>query len=93
MTKDELIQKIESEWNNLQSALDGLTEHAFIETVRTLTGRMTILMIAHRLTSLRYCDNVVLIEQGRIVDSGSYDYMCAHSSYFLTQLGTAAHDG
>jgi ABC-type multidrug transport system fused ATPase/permease subunit len=75
------------------SALDGLTEHAFIETVRTLTGRMTILMIAHRLTSLRYCDNVVLIEQGRIVDSGSYDYMCAHSSYFLTQLGTAAHDG
>ncbi|MGD9685439.1 MAG: ABC transporter ATP-binding protein [Desulfobacter sp.] len=68
------------------SALDGVTEHALIETIRTFSQKMTIIMIAHRLTSLRYCDNIFLIEHGKIVDSGSYDYMCDHNKYFATTL-------
>jgi ABC-type multidrug transport system fused ATPase/permease subunit len=71
------------------SALDGLTEHAFIETVRALSGRMTILMVAHRLTSLRYCDTVFLLEQGRVIASGSYENMCSGNGYFISQHGTA----
>lgn len=68
------------------SALDGVTENAFIETIHSLSPKMTIIMIAHRLTSLRYCNTVFHISHGKIVDSGSYDYMCENNEYFFTQL-------
>ena len=69
------------------SALDGLTENAFIETVQSFSDKMTIIMVAHRLTSLRYCDVIYLLESGKIVDSGNYDYMCRNNQYFMTQMG------
>jgi ABC-type multidrug transport system fused ATPase/permease subunit len=52
------------------SALDGETEAAVMEALGALGGTRTIIMIAHRLTSLRRADTVHVVEDGRIVASG-----------------------
>lgn len=52
------------------SALDGETEAAVMGALGALGGTRTIIMIAHRLTSLRQADTVHVIEDGRIVASG-----------------------
>lgn len=54
------------------SALDNDTEAALISSVESLGSEMTILMVAHRLTTLRNCDVLVELEGGRIKRVGSY---------------------
>jgi ABC-type multidrug transport system fused ATPase/permease subunit len=54
------------------SALDGLTEQAVMEAIDSLQGSRTIIIIAHRLTTLRKCDRIYVVERGSIVDSGTF---------------------
>ena len=55
------------------SALDGETEAAVMDALVALAGRRTIIMIAHRLTSLRRADTVHVLEAGRLIASGPPD--------------------
>jgi ABC-type multidrug transport system fused ATPase/permease subunit len=55
------------------SALDTATEAGVMEAVRALRGEKTILIIAHRLTTVAHCDVVHRLEAGRIVASGRLD--------------------
>lgn len=55
------------------SALDGFTEDAIMDAIHSLSGKKTILMIAHRITTLRECDLIYMMKNGKIVDSGSYE--------------------
>ena len=55
------------------SALDDVTEASIIDAVQRLGRKYTVLMIAHRLTTLRDCDVIYRLDQGRIVQRGSYD--------------------
>ena len=52
------------------SALDGATEKEIMGTISSLRGSVSILLIAHRLSTVEICDTIYRIEQGRIVDSG-----------------------
>lgn len=54
------------------SALDGQTEAAISETINALKGNVTVLMIAHRLSSVRNADKVIYIDKGRIQASGTF---------------------
>lgn len=64
------------------SALDTLTEKAVMEAVQEIRGNKTIVLIAHRLSTVRHCDRIYLLEQGRVVDSGCYDDLVASSETF-----------
>ena len=55
------------------SALDNLTEQAVMEAVRNIGNRKTIILIAHRLTTVRDCDQILVLEKGRLVGQGRYD--------------------
>jgi ATP-binding cassette subfamily B protein len=55
------------------SALDNETEKAVMEAVEGLSDEVTIIIIAHRLTSLRHCDRLVEIANGKIGRIGSYN--------------------
>jgi ABC-type multidrug transport system fused ATPase/permease subunit len=55
------------------SALDNLTERAVMEAVNSLSRAKTIILIAHRLTTIRTCDTIYLLEHGRLSASGPYD--------------------
>jgi ATP-binding cassette, subfamily B, bacterial PglK len=54
------------------SALDSETEREIIEEIARLKGEKTMIVIAHRLTTLQYCDRIYRLEQGRIVEISSY---------------------
>lgn len=55
------------------SALDNLTEKAVMEALRSLHGSKTILMIAHRLTTVQECDEIFYLEQGQVVARGTFE--------------------
>jgi ABC-type multidrug transport system fused ATPase/permease subunit len=55
------------------SALDGITEAAVLDMVRDLNGHTTVIVISHRLAAVRECARIHLLQQGRIVASGTYD--------------------
>jgi ATP-binding cassette, subfamily B, bacterial PglK len=57
------------------SALDNKTEQAIINQIRDLKREKTIILIAHRLTSLQHCDYIYKIEGGSISNLGSYEDM------------------
>lgn len=55
------------------SALDNLSEKAVVDAVNALKGQRTILMIAHRLTTVRDCDRIVFLQAGQITVIGTYE--------------------
>jgi ATP-binding cassette, subfamily B, bacterial PglK len=64
------------------SALDNLTEQAVMEAVNNLSAEMTVIIIAHRLSTVRQCDRIYLMRQGRIVGSGTYDELAQDNETF-----------
>ena len=64
------------------SALDGVTEHAVMEALHTLCGKKTIIMVAHRLTTVKDCDVIYLMENGHIIGQGTYDELLSSSLWF-----------
>jgi ABC-type multidrug transport system fused ATPase/permease subunit len=55
------------------AALDNETEREISRAISELSGRTTLIIIAHRLSTVKACDRLYLFENGQIVDSGSYD--------------------
>jgi ABC-type multidrug transport system fused ATPase/permease subunit len=64
------------------NALDGLTEQQLMQTVVRLRGRYTIIVIAHRLSTLRPCDVIFELDCGRVTGSGAYDALLRSSETF-----------
>jgi ATP-binding cassette, subfamily B, bacterial PglK len=64
------------------SALDSLTEQAVMEAVNKLRHDITIVLIAHRLSTVRQCDQIYLLERGEVKASGTFDQVRKQSSKF-----------
>jgi ATP-binding cassette, subfamily B, bacterial PglK len=58
------------------AALDNETEALVTEAIKSLIGTKTIVIIAHRLTTIKDCDVVYRLERGKIVQSGTYEDVC-----------------
>ena len=69
------------------SALDSHTEQIILEAVASLSRRKTIIMISHRASTLRECDIIYRMENGRVVEFGSWDDLMAGSVAFRSLLG------
>jgi len=64
------------------SALDNVTEAEVNRAIEALRGRKSLLVIAHRLSTVRPCDRLILLEAGRVVAEGAYDELLASSPQF-----------
>jgi ATP-binding cassette, subfamily B, bacterial PglK len=64
------------------SALDNVTERAVMEAVHNLGHEKTIIMIAHRLSTVEDCDTILLLEQGQLVAQGTYQELVAGNDKF-----------
>ncbi len=64
------------------SALDNLTEAEVMEAIEALPGDKTVVMIAHRLSTVRKCDRIVVMEKGRISGIGSWGELMAENVHF-----------
>lgn len=69
------------------SALDNLTEKAVMDAIESLGGRKTVILIAHRLSTVRNCDEIFLLDSGRIMASGTYmDLLQSNEAFRATAL-------
>lgn len=68
------------------SALDTITERAVMESVHALSHQKTIIMIAHRLSTVRECDTIFMLEAGELIDHGSYDELLGRSKKFAMMV-------
>lgn len=66
------------------SALDNVTERAVMEAVNDLHEQKTIILIAHRLSTVRECDRIYVLQHGRVLDSGTYQELLQSSQTFQT---------
>jgi ABC-type multidrug transport system fused ATPase/permease subunit len=55
------------------SALDNETESKIIETIEGLHGSLTMITVAHRLSTLRHCDRIYFMDGGGVRASGTFD--------------------
>jgi ABC-type multidrug transport system fused ATPase/permease subunit len=64
------------------SALDNATEQSVMDAIQGLSSNLTILLIAHRLSTVRHCDTIVELEHGKVVAQGSYEQLLESSLSF-----------
>ena len=69
------------------SALDNATEREVMAAIEGLSGELTIILIAHRLSTVERCDLVVELEQGRVVAQGRYQELMTRSASFQRMAG------
>jgi ATP-binding cassette subfamily B protein len=69
------------------SALDNVTEQSVMDTIEKLDRNLTIIIVAHRLSTLRRCDTIVELEGGHVVAQGSYDVLIECSASFRSMAG------
>ncbi len=78
------------------SSLDMVTEALFIEALEKLTAGRTTFIVAHRLSTIRKADRVVVLESGRIVNVGTHaDLLSSCDLYrrlFERQFGLSARE-
>ena len=55
------------------SALDNFTEQAIMESLHNMRSDLTIIMITHRIDTVKKLDNIILIEKGTIKGQGTYE--------------------
>lgn len=68
------------------SALDNVTERYVVEAIRKLHGKKTILMVAHRLSTLAFCDTIFMLKDGRIVSEGTYTELVSGTGAFAEMI-------
>jgi ATP-binding cassette subfamily B protein len=64
------------------SALDNATERSVMEAIEGLSRDLTILLIAHRLSTVQRCDTIVELQDGRVAAQGSYEQLLERSASF-----------
>ena len=67
------------------SSLDGKTELDLSNALLSLKGKITVVLIAHRLSTVRAADKVVYLDQGKILSSGTFDEVKAEIPEFALQ--------
>jgi HlyD family secretion protein len=64
------------------SALDGITEKLIMDAIHDFSGSKTIIMIAHRLSTVKKCNIIYLMDNGRVETKGSYEQLIKKSDLF-----------
>jgi ABC-type multidrug transport system fused ATPase/permease subunit len=72
------------------SALDNATEQSVMDAIDGLDRELTIVLIAHRLTTVRRCDVIVELEHGQVVAQGTFDQLLERSPSFRHLVRTVA---
>jgi ABC-type multidrug transport system fused ATPase/permease subunit len=64
------------------SALDSLTENAIMDAIKNIQHKKTIIMIAHRITTVKHCDVIYMMDKGKFIDHGTYEELYTRNEVF-----------
>ncbi len=64
------------------SSLDGITETEVMEAIKSASKDRTVIIIAHRLSTVQNCDVIYLMEKGSIIAEGTYDELLSTNATF-----------
>lgn len=64
------------------SAVDTYTEEEILERLRDVTGSRTSILVAHRISTVRDADQILVLDRGRIVERGTHDALVAHGGLY-----------
>ena len=67
------------------SSLDSQTEEEVSIAIKSLRGQVTVVMIAHRLSTVKSADSIVYLDKGRVISMGSFEKVRTAVSDFDTQ--------
>jgi len=73
------------------SALDSSTEKEIIKNLEKISENKTTLIIAHRLSTVSKADNIIVIDQGRIVESGNHEELLKAKGLYLEMWEKQKH--
>ena len=73
--------------DDVLSAVDTQTEAAIMKKLQPVMKKRTTLFVSHRVSTLRYADDIVVIEEGRITQRGSHDELITQPGYY-SELNT-----
>ena len=68
------------------SSLDSVVEKAIMEAIETLSNEKTIIIVAHRMNTIKKCDNILLLNEGMLETSGTYDELSQSSRRFQEMI-------
>ncbi|MEU6792045.1 ABC transporter ATP-binding protein [Nonomuraea wenchangensis] len=72
------------------AALDARAEHALFERIRSHADGRTVLLITHRLASVRLADRIYVLEHGKVVEQGDHDALMARGGLYADLYGLQA---
>ena len=64
------------------SALDNLTERDVMAAIDALPGHKTVVMVAHRLSTVRRCDRILVLDKGKIAGFANWDMLMSSNEVF-----------
>lgn len=73
------------------AALDPIAESAVYERFHEVTDKKTAIYISHRLASTRFCDKILMLKEGRIIESGNHDDLISHNGEYAYMFDIQSH--
>jgi|TARA_B110001450_G_C17657844_1_gene496009 ATP-binding cassette, subfamily B, bacterial PglK len=68
------------------SSLDNITEYIIMETISKIKKDFTIILVAHRLNTVKNCDNIFILQNGQVKEQGSFEELMKNSEIFNKML-------
>jgi ABC-type multidrug transport system fused ATPase/permease subunit len=72
------------------AALDSQTEHELTREIQSLQREKTLIIVAHRLDTVRHCDRLIFLMQGRVADIAPFDELRGRSAAFRQLAASTA---
>ncbi len=66
------------------SAVDAKTERGILDAVDEQRAERGVILITHRVAAARHCDRIIVLDQGRVVESGTHDELCRLGGIYAT---------